>query len=205
MYRFLRKMLKMLIGPGGALRVRGVSVGKDPVVNGRPIIQVHPSAKIEIGDGVTLNSRNYGYHLNMHSPVKLMADRPDARIVIGDNSRIHGSCIHAYKSVSIGKNCLVAANCQIFDSNGHEISFGDVPNRIHTQSEGRPIVIEDNVWIGANTLVMPGVRIGQGSVISAGSIVKSDIPPMVIAGGNPAALIMTAEEWLAKKARANGK
>jgi acetyltransferase-like isoleucine patch superfamily enzyme len=84
---------------------------------------------------------------------------------------------------------LIAANCQIFDGNGHDISFPDVGNRINTTGASKPIVIEDNVWIGANSIILPGVTIGRGSVISANSVVTKDVPPMVIAGGNPAIII----------------
>ena len=50
---------------------------------------------------------------------------------------------------------------------------------------GRPIVLQDSVWIGGNTVILPGVTVGQGSVIAAGSVVTRDVPPGVIAGGNP--------------------
>jgi acetyltransferase-like isoleucine patch superfamily enzyme len=158
-------------------------------IKGRPLIDIQKGSYLFIGDGVTLNSRNRGYHINMHSPVKLFADRSGANIRIGDKTRIHGTCIHAYQSVTIGNNCLIAANCQIFDGNGHDTSFPNVENRINTTGASKPIVIEDNVWIGANSVVLPGVTIGQGSVISVNSVVTKDIPPMVIAGGNPAVII----------------
>ena len=154
-----------------------------------PIIEIHKQSKIIIGRAVRLNSRNETYHVNMHSPVKLMADRPGAVIEIGDNTRIHGTCIHAYKRISIGKNCLIAANTQIFDGSGHDLSFDNVDNRIHTTGGYKEVIIEDSVWLGANVIVMPGVRIGRGSVIAAGSIVVQDIPAMCIAGGNPAKVI----------------
>jgi len=159
------------------------------ILNGKPIIDIRKGSNLYIGHGVTLNSKNRGYHINMHSPVKLFSDRPGAQIRIGDKTRIHGTCIHAYQSVVIGKNCLIAANCQIFDGNGHDISFPDVENRINTTGTSKPIVIEDSVWIGANSIVLPGVTIGQGSVISANSVVTKDIPKMVVAGGNPAQII----------------
>lgn len=159
------------------------------IINGTPLIDIKDGSILIVGNEVMLNSSNEGYHINMHSPVKLLADRPGARIIIGDKTRIHGTCIHAYKLIEIGGNCLIAANCQIFDGNGHDISFSNVENRIHTQGASKPIVIEDNVWIGANSIVLPGVRIGAGSVISANSVVNKDIPPMVIAGGNPAVII----------------
>ncbi len=72
------------------------------IINGYPLIDIRKGCKLYVGHNVTLNSRNKGYHLNLHSPVKLFADRVGAEIRIGDNTRIHGTCIHAYKSVVIG-------------------------------------------------------------------------------------------------------
>jgi acetyltransferase-like isoleucine patch superfamily enzyme len=155
----------------------------------RPLLQIIKTAKLVIGNNVVLNSRNESYHINMHSPVKLMADRRGAIIEIGDNTRIHGTCIHAYKKITIGKNCLIAANTQIFDGNGHDLSFENVDNRINTIGDAKEVLIEDSVWIGANCIIMPGVRIGKGSIIAAGSVVVKDIPSMSIAGGNPAKII----------------
>jgi acetyltransferase-like isoleucine patch superfamily enzyme len=158
-------------------------------INNMPIISICNDSKIIIENNVRLNSRNKNYHINMFAPVKLMADRPKAIIQIGENTRIHGSCIHAYNKIIIGKNCLIAANCQVFDGNGHDLSFDNVENRINTIGGAKEVIIEDSVWIGANCIIMPGVHIGKGSVISAGSVVIKDIPSMCIAGGNPAKVI----------------
>lgn len=154
-----------------------------------PIISIKNRSTIIVGKNVRINSNNKGYHINMHSPVKLMADRPGAIIEIGDNTRIHGTCLHAYKKISIGANCLIAANTQIFDGNGHDLSFDNVDNRINTIGDAKEVCIEDSVWIGGNCIIMPGVHIGRGSIISAGSVVVKDIPEMCIAGGNPARVI----------------
>jgi acetyltransferase-like isoleucine patch superfamily enzyme len=150
-----------------------------------PAIYLRNNGKITIGKNVTLNSNNRGYHINMHNKVKLMADRQGAEIIIGDNTRIHGSCLHAYKSIKIGENCLIAANCQIIDGSGHDLSFDRVSDRIKTLGGAREIIIEDNVWIGANCIILPGSKIGAGSVIAAGSVVNKEIPSMCLAGGNP--------------------
>jgi acetyltransferase-like isoleucine patch superfamily enzyme len=162
-------------------------------VIGRPFFEFKNNSRIVIEDNVTLNSSPMGYHVNMHSPVKLIADGKNSLIQIGKNTRIHGSCIHASDSISIGSNCLIAANCQIFDSNGHELSFDNVELRINTSSKPKKIVIENNVWIGINSIILPGVKIGSGSIISAGSIVNCDIPPMCIAGGNPVKVLKSFE------------
>jgi len=159
------------------------------IFNNIPLFDIHPESKLIIGNNVTINSENKGYHLNMYGKCKILIDRPGAKVEIGDNTRFHGSCIHAYKEIIIGKNCLIAANCQIIDGNGHDLSFPDVENRINTQGPVNPVYIEDDVWLGTNVVVLPGVRIGKGSIISANSVVHKDIPPMVIAGGNPIVII----------------
>jgi len=175
-------------------RNHNIEINGKLLLRGRPLIDIRKGSNLYIGDGVTLNSRNKGYHINMHSSVKLFADRLGAEIRIGDKTRIHGTCIHAYQSIEIGSNCLIAANCQIFDGNGHDISFPNVEDRINTTGIIKPIKVDDNVWIGANSIVLPGVTIGKGSVISANSVVNKDVPPMVVAGGNPAKIIKDYSE-----------
>jgi acetyltransferase-like isoleucine patch superfamily enzyme len=174
--------------------IEGLTIADSVIISGKPIIDLRRGGRIDIGDNVTLNSNNHGYHINMHSPVKLYADQENSLITIGSYTRIHGSCTHAYSSISIGQKCLIAANCQIMDGSGHDLSFDDVENRINTKGSAKPIIIEDCVWIGANTIILPGVRIGRGSVIAAGSVVSSDIPAMVLAGGVPAKIIKSAEQ-----------
>lgn len=159
------------------------------ILQGKPQIDIRRGARLELGDNVTLRSANVGYHVSLYAPVKLFADTPGALIRIGRNSRLNGSCIHAQESVIVGANCLIAANCQICDGNGHALSFPDVQNRIHTRGSTRPVVIEDNVWIGTGSVILPGVVIGNGSVIGANSVVIHDIPPMVVAAGNPAVIV----------------
>lgn len=172
---------------------KNIEIGQKLELKGTPLIDIKDDCFLLIEDNVTLNSQNRGYHVNMHSPIKLYADRKGAIIRIGANTRIHGTCIHAYESITIGKNCLIAANCQIFDGSGHDLSFSDVENRINTRGVSKPVLIEDNVWIGINSIILPGVTIGNGSVIAANSVVTKDIPPMVLAGGNPAKIIKRYE------------
>ncbi|MFT6601866.1 MAG: acetyltransferase-like isoleucine patch superfamily enzyme [Dokdonia donghaensis] len=172
--------------------VKGVKLVNSGLFKGLRSIIKKTSAIIEVGNNTLLNSSNYGYHINMHSSCKLLADREGAKIVIGSNCRIHGTCIHAYQSISIGDNVLIAANTQIIDGNGHKLSFNNTAERIHTTDNGKPIVIENNVWIGANCFILGGVTIGEGAVISANSVVHKDIKRNTIVGGNPAKLIKDA-------------
>lgn len=129
--------------------------------------------------------------LNMHSRCKLYADREKAIIDIGDNCRIHGTCIHAVKKIKIGNNCLIAANTQIIDSNGHQTCMINPIDRLNLKDEGKEIIIEDNVWIAANCIILGGSHIKEGSIITAGSVVKGVVEEKSIYGGNPAILIKT--------------
>lgn len=173
---------------------KDITLGVNINFVGIPLVSARNGGKISIGSNVTLNSLNDGYHINMHSPTKLYADRPNAEIIVGDNTRINGACIHAYKKIHIGKNCLIAANVQIMDGSGHDLSFDNPSDRINTTGDVKPVIIHDNVWIGANSIILPGVTIGQGSVIAAGSVVVKDIPSIVVAGGNPAKVIKEAKK-----------
>lgn len=168
---------------------RRIILGKQVRFYRSPSILIKKGGLLDLGNNVTINSDNHGYHINMYKHCKFLIDRPGAQIIIGEHTRIHGSCIHAYEKISIGKNCLIAANCQIFDGNGHDLSLEKPEDRIFTKGKSDPIIIEDYVWIGANVVVLPGVKIGKGSIISANSVVHRNIPPGVIAGGNPIQVI----------------
>jgi len=168
---------------------KSLQLGNKVVFKGFPNYIITNRATIAIGNNTTINSSNRGYHANMYNTCKLLADRPNASIKIGDNCRIHGSCIHAYSSITIGNNCLIAANTQIIDGNGHALSFDNTSNRINTTDEGKPIIIEDNVWIGLNCIILGGTHIKEGAIIAANSVVKGVVSSNSIYQGNPAILV----------------
>jgi len=99
-----------------------------------------------------------------------------------------GGTLCAAKKIIIGNNVGVGANTIIVDTDFHPL---DTTQRRLESSGGRTaaIVIENDVFIGMNCLVLKGVTIGEGSVIGAGSVVTADVPPGVIAGGNPARVL----------------
>jgi acetyltransferase-like isoleucine patch superfamily enzyme len=73
------------------------------------------------------------------------------------------------------------------DSNGHDTDPALRWRHEAPRAEDvRPVIIRDNVWIGRNCIIFPGVKIGEGSVISAGSVVRSHVPPYAVVAGNPA-------------------
>ena len=92
--------------------------------------------------------------------------------------------------VTIGENAFLAPNVSLYTA-GHPIH----PDSRNSGYEyGAPITIGDNVWIGGNVVVLPGVAIGSNSVIGAGSVVSRDIPEWVVAAGNPCRVIRAVTE-----------
>lgn len=165
---------------------KNISFGKNIHIKKAPIIKIGKKSFLNIGNNVTLNSKNSTYHVNMFAPVKIFSKVPGSIVIIGDNTRIHGACIHSHKKISIGKNCLIAANSQIFDSSGHTLSKKD---RLKVSKEAKEIIIEDNVWIGTGVIILPGTVIKEGSVVSAGSVVRGTFEINSLIAGNPAKLI----------------
>jgi len=114
------------------------------------------------------------------------SDRPT--LIVGNNTRIgHSNAFLIGKEIRIGNHCLFAGNVSVFDSSGHPtdptkrlLRYPSEPDRV------RPVVIGDNVWIGAYVMIMPGVTIGDNSVVAAGSVVRDSVPPNTIVSGNPA-------------------
>jgi len=111
-----------------------------------------------------------------HSPKKVEIGNNSA---IGDYVVIWGG-----GGVMIGNDVLIAAH-SVISSESHDPN-ADIFRLSHLN---KPIVIEDNVWIGASVMVMPGVTIGSNSVVGAGSVVTKDIPPDSVAVGVPAKVI----------------
>lgn len=113
------------------------------------------------------------------------------KITIGELVLIDDYCfITAHEKIQIGKGTMVAANVYIVDFN-HRYPLTEY-RAYDDKEEGyttKPVIIEDYVWVGANSVILPGVTIGKGSVVGAGSIVTKSIPPYSIAFGNPAKVI----------------
>lgn len=110
-----------------------------------------------------------------------------ARIEIGDNVGVSGCTISASESIRIGNNVLIGSGAIIADSDAHPIDPDE--RRMGGGGKSAPIVIEDDVFIGARAIILKGVTIGRGSVIGAGAVIAKSIPPYSIAVGNPARIV----------------
>lgn len=105
-------------------------------------------------------------------------------IAIGEGTFVnYGTNISAASKVVVGRNCRIGQYTLIMDTDYH------TPGALDVRSPSEPVVIEDNVWLGARVIVLKGSRIGAGAVIGANSLVSGSIPPGVIAAGSPAKVL----------------
>lgn len=114
-------------------------------------------------------------------------------LTVGSRTGFGHECVFVVgRAITIGNDCRIAGGVSFRDSPGHPLDpearrRGDPP----PPEAIKPIVVEDNVWIGARAIISGGVRIGEGSVVSSGAVVGSDVPPFSLVAGNPARRIGT--------------
>ena len=106
---------------------------------------------------------------------------------IGDYSGIGINCL-VPANIKIGNDVMMGPEVMMFGVN-HNFDNLDKPMRLQGGKLANPIVIDDDVWIGARVIILPGVNIGKGAVIGAGAVVTKDVPPFTICAGNPARVI----------------
>ena len=116
----------------------------------------------------------------------------NGKLSIGNDTYINpNTVICSSLEISIGNNCAIAWNCLVMDNDLHTIVTDG-----KTGTRSLPVVIGNNVWIGAHSTILKGVNIGDGAVIAAGSIVTQNVAPATLVGGIPAKLIKKNITWL---------
>lgn len=105
---------------------------------------------------------------------------------IGERAYINYGCsIAASQHISIGPRCSIGTHVMMMDNDFHRIE----PERRDERPESRPIVLEENVWVGGRSIILAGVTIGADSAVGAGSVVTADVPPRTVVAGTPARVI----------------
>lgn len=151
---------------------------------------VQGKGDIIVGDNVLFDGKS------VFTFASRFVDRPV--LEVGSGSVIsHGCTLTVGKRITIGRNCGITNGCTIMDSSGHPVGAA---SRIVDQNQNKwappsaddvqEVIIGDNVWVGQRSIILPGVTIGEGSIISAGSVVRIKvIPPYSLVSGNPAKVI----------------
>jgi acetyltransferase-like isoleucine patch superfamily enzyme len=159
----LRKLTSMEIGVG--------VLGLAPVIHNR--------GAIRLGNDVTLEARTRRIFFNVWPGGELTLGHG---VVVNDGVRFDCAC-----SVGVGDRGLIGYGVVISDSH-----FRGVYDRV-MRLNGRPVVLEDAVWVAANAMILPGVTVGQGSVVAGGAVVREDVPPFTVVAGNPACVVRSLD------------
>jgi len=129
---------------------------------------------------------------------------PAARVRIGDFTLMNGSRLICDAAIEIGDYCLISWNTVFIDTYRVptepalrrpllEAAAQRAPRSVRADVPARPIRVGNNVWIGFDSCVLPGLSIGDGSIVGARSVVVEDVPPLTVVAGNPARIIRQLE------------
>lgn len=148
--------------------------------------------EVFIADGCHLRSEggesriSLGSHSVLACGVMLLTH--GGTIEIGENCSVNEYCmLYGHGGLKIGNNVSIATGTVVVPGN-HNFSRRDIPFKLQG-SIGHGIVLEDDIWVGANVTILDGVRIGKGAIVGAGSVVTRDVQRYSIVGGVPARFI----------------
>lgn len=167
-----------------------IRIGKQSTIHGSIDIRSLDSI-IEIGNNCLIEGN-------------LVTEHDQSQITIGNNVYIGGgTLLDCVLSIIIEDDVLISYDCILADSDNHSIQYSqrkqdlaDWKNKKHDWSttKSASIKIEQGVWIGARSIILKGVTLGEGAIVGAGSVVTKDVPSYTIVAGNPARIIREIPE-----------
>ena len=170
------------------MKLQGVKYGKGCVFYGLPVIICTKDSSMTLGDGVVCVSSFLSNLVGLYQRSIIFA-RAGAKVVLEDDVRMSGVTIYSRESIRIGKHTSIGGNVKIFDHDFHPI---DPQERLEHPNSGmktRPVDIGENVFIGANVIILKGSKIGNNCVIGAGAVVSGTFEDNTVIAGNPAKVI----------------
>lgn len=171
------------------MKLNKVKFGKNLNLYGVPVIFKKKGSQLNIGENCTIKSSFLSNLVGLSQRSIIVTRTKEAKINIGNNVGISGATIYARKGISIGDNTLIGGNVKILDNDFHPIEVEARNKDIKENIGTREVNIGKDCFIGANTLILKGVEIGNGSVVGAGSVVTGKFPGSVVIAGNPARII----------------
>jgi acetyltransferase-like isoleucine patch superfamily enzyme len=162
-----------------------VCFGRHPRFNGIPLFEIASTATVTIGNDVTFVSDPAGNLVGLTKRCSIGA-AAGAKLGIGDQCGFSGVSIYCAKEITIGRHLTCGGNVSIWDTDFHPLDYQARRANDRAAIQRQPIVIGDDVFLGANVLVLKGARIGDRAIVAAGSIVTGNVPPDEIWAGNPA-------------------
>jgi acetyltransferase-like isoleucine patch superfamily enzyme len=157
-----------------------------PSING--ILKIHGNGLIQIGTNVRINSSESSNPIGGMT-FAMFAAYGDGKITIGNNVGMSNCAIVCRGSVTIEENVKIGGNVKIYDTDFHALDYDSRNNNDSDIGAVKPIKIKKGAFIGAHSIILKGVIIGEKSIIGAGSVVTKSIPDGEIWAGNPAIFV----------------
>ena len=193
-YRLIRRAIRTLLKPIEKLYTHILFQGNGIIystfrTNGTPFVMIARGGKCSIGKHFSMNNGIKGNPIGSYRKCTFFVDK-NAKLLIGNYVGISQTALICHKSITIGNYVKIGGGVSIYDTDFHSLnpeirkSKEDLINRIE-----KPVVIKDNVFIGAHSIILKGITIGENSIIGAGSVVTKSMPDNQIWAGNPAKFI----------------
>lgn len=158
---------------------------------GRTILRTRRKGDIHIGDSCVFNSDITSNLVGLLNPT-ILDTRQGGKITVGDHSGFSSVVISSKTQIHIGSRVKCGGNVRIFDHDFHSLSpeTRSVYDLDVANIRFKPIIIGDDVFIGTNSMILKGTKIGNGTIVAAGSVVFGlDVPPNSLVKGNPAFVV----------------
>ena len=170
---------------------RNIECFDTPTIRGTSFIR--NSGRCKLGRNVLIRSGYKHNSTGLKSGGFILIVERGAMVSIGDNVGISNSTIYCKQSIIIGNNTLIGTDCKIYDSDFHSTNHENRAARPEIPGKCSPVEIGSDVFIGTGVIILKGVKIGDRSVIGAGSVVSTLVPPDELWCGNPARKIRVLE------------
>ena len=166
--------------------------GAEQTVRGLTYSRLSKGRRIYIGRDVVFAGQDrisVGTDVSLYGFAYLNAEGETGSIVIGDGTRIDQFCVlYGQGGLEIGAWCAIASGVKIY-SQSNQYKHDQTKRVLEQPVIYKKVTIGDDVWIGANAVVLPGIQIGNSAIIGAGAVVRQDVPSHAIVAGVPAKVI----------------
>lgn len=188
MLHAIKQRVFLMLSSLQVLRYRslGIKIGKGCIISGSPKFSFCKRSQIVLHDHVVLHS-NPRYNKMIRLPMEVAAITPEARIEFQSHCGLSGAKIVCAERIGIGEYTIVGPDALIYDAKEHEYSQ-EIGWLGRSRVSGKAITIGKRCYIGARSIILKGVSIGDDCIVSAGALVNRDMPPRHIAIGNPASI-----------------
>ena len=170
------------------MKLQRIRFGKNCAFYGLPVIICTKNSSITLGNNVVCVSNFISNLVGLYQRSIILA-RAGATVVLEDDVRMSGVTIYSRESIRIGKHTSIGGNVKIFDHDFHPIDPQERLDHPNTGMKTSPVDIGENVFIGANVIILKGSKIGNNCVIGAGAVVSGIFEDNCVIVGNPARVV----------------